>query len=63
MPRQRYAQAIERGLGNPRASLHLGRLLARQGRSAAARVYLESAARDGAASDAAEARRLLESLR
>jgi arylsulfatase A-like enzyme/Flp pilus assembly protein TadD len=60
---ERYGQAIERGLGSPRASLHLGRLLARQGRSDAARVHLENAARGGSPTDAAEARRLLETLR
>jgi choline-sulfatase len=60
---ERYTAAIERGLTSPRASLHLGRLLVRQGRKDVARVHLERAARDGAATDAAEARRLLESLR
>lgn len=59
----RYTAAIERGLTNPRASLHLGRLLANQGRADAARPHLERAARDGAAADSVEARRLLETLR
>ena len=59
---RRYASAVERGLDSPRALLHLGRLLARQGRMEAARPYLERAARGGSP-EAAEARRLLESQR
>ena len=59
---RRYAAAVERGLDSPRASLHLGRLLARLGRGADARPHLERAARSGAP-EAAEARRLLDALR
>jgi tetratricopeptide (TPR) repeat protein len=59
----RFTTAIERGLDSPRAALHLGRLLAAQGRGTAARPYLQRAAQSGAPADAAEARRLLDSLR
>jgi arylsulfatase A-like enzyme/Tfp pilus assembly protein PilF len=59
---RRYAIAVERGLDSPRASLHLGRLLARLGKGEAARPHLERAARSGSP-EAAEARRLLDALR
>ena len=59
----RYAAAIERGLSDPRASLRLGRILAGLGRKDAARAHLERAAQGGAPADAAEARRLLDTLR
>jgi arylsulfatase A-like enzyme/Flp pilus assembly protein TadD len=59
----RYRTAIERGLGTPRAAFHLGRLLAQLGRGPEARPYLERAARESAPPEAAEARRLLASLR
>ena len=59
----RYVEAIDRGLASPRASLHVGRLLAGMGRAADARGHLERAARDGAAAEAVEARRLLDTLR
>jgi arylsulfatase A-like enzyme len=59
---RRYAAAVGRGLDSPRASLHLGRLLAGLGRGAEARPHLERAARGGTP-EAAEARRLLDSLR
>jgi arylsulfatase A-like enzyme/Flp pilus assembly protein TadD len=59
----RYAAAIERGLDDPRASLRLGRILAGLGRKDAARPHLQRAAQGGAPADAAEARRLLDTLR
>ena len=59
----RYARAIGSGLDTAPAALHLGRLLARQGQAAAARPYLERAARDAGSPQAAEARRVLDSLR
>ena len=59
----RYKRAIESGLDTAAAALHLGRLLAQQGQAAAARPYLERAARDAGSPHAAEARRVLDSLR
>jgi arylsulfatase A-like enzyme/predicted Zn-dependent protease len=59
---RRFTRAIELGLATPSTLLHLGRLLAAQGRRAEARPYLERAARDGGPAGA-EARRLLEASR
>ncbi len=58
---QRFEKAAALGLDDPRALLHLAKLLVSGGRAGAARPYLERAARLGRGTPPGEdARRLLE---